>query len=129
VVAAAIFTFVVSSVFKVQERRASIEIRFERWQLDELPLSLVVPCPFLAACTWRRGRQAARLLDRNRELARQLIALQESERRAIARELHDELAQHCTALRIEAPLASRAQRRLTRSQAPPDVPPRPPIDQ
>ena len=44
----------------------------------------------------------------NRELARQLIAVQERERIALARELHDELAQDCTAIRIEAAYLRRA---------------------
>ena len=51
---------------------------------------------------WRRWSECARLLSHNRELARQLIAVQERERVALARELHDGLAQECTAIRVEA---------------------------
>jgi two-component system sensor histidine kinase UhpB len=47
------------------------------------------------------------LLGHNRELAQQLIAVQDNERRALARELHDELGQRCSALRAEAALIER----------------------
>jgi signal transduction histidine kinase len=46
--------------------------------------------------------ETARLLAENRLLARRLIASQEEERRHLARELHDELAQYVTAMRAEA---------------------------
>jgi two-component system sensor histidine kinase UhpB len=89
--------------------------RYEHWQADELPLSFTVLSSGLAWYAWRRRRDALAelqlrvqaqahadtLLAHNRELARQLIALQESERRALARELHDELGQGCSALRVE----------------------------
>ena len=45
--------------------------------------------------------RATELLAHNRELAQQLIAVQESERLALARELHDELGQRCSAILIE----------------------------
>ena len=69
----------------------------------------------LAWFAWRRQRETlaglhlreqaesriTELLTHNRELARQLIAVQENERRALARELHDELGQACSAIRLE----------------------------
>lgn len=90
-------------------------VRLERWQVDELPLTLTVLAAGLAWYAWRRRAEAQRalarqqveearaaeLLARNRELAQGLIALQEHERRALARELHDEIGQCCTALRLE----------------------------
>jgi PAS domain S-box-containing protein len=42
------------------------------------------------------------LLDENTRLVRQLIAVQERERADLARELHDELSQHLTAIRVFA---------------------------
>jgi two-component system sensor histidine kinase UhpB len=42
------------------------------------------------------------LLDENTRLVRQLIAMQERERADLARELHDELSQHLTAIRAFA---------------------------
>lgn len=96
-------------------------LRLERWQVDELPLTFLVLTAGLAWYAWRRRLEsvaalalhareearAAELLARNRELAQGLIALQENERRALARELHDEIGQCCTALRMETALLRR----------------------
>lgn len=46
--------------------------------------------------------ETARLLAENRQLARRLLTAQEEERRYLARELHNELAQYITAMRTEA---------------------------
>ena len=90
--------------------------RYERYQVDELPLALLALAGGLFWFAFRRWREAraelallvvadarvAELLRHNRELAQQLISLQENERRALARELHDELGQSCNAIRVEA---------------------------
>ena len=81
---------------------------FEVWRLDGLALTVAVLSIGLAWYGWRRWNDCARLLSANRELASQLIAVQERERIALARELHDELAQDCTAIRIEAVYLRRA---------------------
>jgi len=54
--------------------------------------------------TERKRSEAATqvLLDENTRLVRQLIAMQEKERAELARELHDELSQHLTAIRAFA---------------------------
>lgn len=105
--AATLAAFVLGSLGQWREKLAGVLERYEAWQADELPLALLVMTLGLAVLLWRRHREAARLLRQNRELARQLIGVQERERQAIARELHDELAQHCTAIRIEAAVAQR----------------------
>lgn len=107
VAGAALAVFVLGSLGQWQEKLAAALGRYEAWQVDELPLALTVMAAGLAGLLWRRHREAGRLLRHNRELARQLIGVQERERQAIARELHDELAQHCTAIRIEAAVAER----------------------
>src|SRR3990167_7491027 len=98
------------------------ESQHERWQLDEVPLSLVCLSLGLVWFSWRRvheGRQvlaariaaeqqAQKLLTDNRELAQALIRVQDTERRALARELHDEFGQHCTAIRADARYIGRA---------------------
>ena len=108
VLAATLLTFAVSSAFELQEKIATAALRFEAWQIDELPLTLTALSLGLAWYAWRRRGEAARLLAHNRELAQQLIAVQDNERRALARELHDDLAQHCTSIRIEAACIERS---------------------
>ncbi len=108
VLACSSLTFVASSNFELQERIARLSLRLEDWQVDEMPTALLVLSLGLAWYAWRRRRESLALLARNRELAQQLIAVQEGERLALARELHDELAQHCTAIRVEAAYIQRS---------------------
>jgi two-component system sensor histidine kinase UhpB len=89
---------------------------YERWQADELPLALLALAVGLTWFSLRRTHEAhveiterlraeqriGELLAANRELAQQLILVQENERRVLARELHDELGQTCNAIRVEA---------------------------
>lgn len=95
-------TFALASRFEWHERLTALSLGLERWQVDELPLTLTLLSLGLAWYARRRRNESLRLAAHNRNLAHQMIEVQESERRALARELHDELAQHCTALRIEA---------------------------
>ncbi|SAK73401.1 two-component hybrid sensor and regulator [Caballeronia catudaia] len=88
----------------------------ERFQLDELPPTLVVLALGLAWFAWRRYREAQsevqrrraleeeaeHLLAENRRLANQALAAQETERRHLARELHDELGQYLNAMSLDA---------------------------
>ncbi|HET8745330.1 MAG TPA: histidine kinase [Ramlibacter sp.] len=108
--------FLFAAEVELTERLASWTERHESWQLDELLLTLVVLSACLAWFGWRRLRERSRemrarlaaeramqqAVQQNRELARQLLRLQEDERRRIAHELHDELAQECVAIRVEA---------------------------
>ncbi|MFO1273401.1 MAG: sensor histidine kinase [Rubrivivax sp.] len=108
--------------FELSERLAAWFSGLEPWQADELPFTLLVLAAALAWYAFRRRTEALRALqahaaseahsaalaERNRELARGLIALQESERQALARELHDEVGQYCTALRLETAWLRRA---------------------
>jgi two-component system sensor histidine kinase UhpB len=65
------------------------------------PLRMVARSRTSPNARWpRRGKRI--LLGENTRLVRQLIALQERERADLARELHDELAQHLTAIRAFA---------------------------
>jgi signal transduction histidine kinase len=89
---------------------------YEYLQVDELPLTLLLLAAGFAWFGWRRWRELAlemqvrsvveeknlQILGQNRQLARQLILLQEQERRHLARELHDELGQCCVAIKVDA---------------------------
>jgi signal transduction histidine kinase len=115
VLAAALACYAGSVAFELNESLLKSLGRYERWQLDELPLTGMVFAFGLAWYALRRRREtesalrlreraeahACELLAHNRELAQQLIAVQESERLALARELHDELGQRCSAILIE----------------------------
>lgn len=88
----------------------------ERFQLDELPAILLVVALCMVWFSVRRYREASWELARrqqaeqelrvaladNRRLARQYVEVQEAERRALARDLHDELGQHLNAMKIDA---------------------------
>jgi two-component system sensor histidine kinase UhpB len=115
VVLATLASYGFASFFEFGERVQRWLAPYEHWQADELPSSLTVLACGLAWYALRRAQdahaqlslreqaeaQARELLMHNRELARQLIAVQESERLALARELHDELGQGCAAVRAE----------------------------
>ena len=107
--------YALSSALEINEWMSHVLARYERWQADELPLSLTVLAVSLAWFAMRRRRETlaelqlreraeqhvGALLRQNRELARRLITLQESERAALARDLHDEVGQACSAIRVE----------------------------
>ncbi|HKX42849.1 MAG TPA: histidine kinase, partial [Burkholderiaceae bacterium] len=115
VLAAVLACYAVSTALNLSESLIAGLMRYERWQLDELPLTGLVFAFGLAWYAMRRRREteaalrlhaqaearASALLAHNRELAQQLIDVQESERLALARELHDELGQRCSAILIE----------------------------
>lgn len=115
VLAAVLLCYAAASAIDLHELVGRWLAPYERWNADELPLAGGALTAGLAWYAMRRRREvqaelrmreraearAAELLLHNRELARQLIALQESERTALARELHDELGQRCSALLIE----------------------------
>jgi glucose-6-phosphate-specific signal transduction histidine kinase len=108
--------FMVSVHLELAERLAAWVRAYEYWQLDELPLSLLLLSVGLAWFSWRRWRELSaemtarrqaeelnlHMLAQNRQLAQQLIELQEQERRHLARELHDEFGQCCVAIKVDA---------------------------
>lgn len=89
---------------------------WEHVQLDELPITLLVLAIGLGWFAWRRYREGreeikareatearlATLLEQHRRLAQQHVQYQESERKALARELHDELGQYLHAIKTDA---------------------------
>jgi two-component system, NarL family, sensor histidine kinase UhpB len=107
---------IVCVMFDVSEALATWTRPFERLQLDELPGILLV----LAICLiWFSGRRyveasrelklrraaeskLAETLAENQRLASSYVDMQERERKALARDLHDELGQYVNAIKLDA---------------------------
>jgi signal transduction histidine kinase len=114
--------FVLACAFDLYEAVTLWTRPLEVWQLDEMPIALLALAIGLTWYAFRRERevraqlhlreaaqaQSLSLLHHNRELTRQLLGVQENERRVLARELHDELGQHCHAIRVEAAYMQRS---------------------
>jgi two-component system sensor histidine kinase UhpB len=108
--------------YELSEQLASFSKVHEPFQVDEMPWTLLVLSTGLAWYSWRRSKDAEleiqeriqselkvqELLTHNSDLAQRLFTAQEDERRALARELHDEMGQTCTAIRTEAAVLSSA---------------------
>ena len=116
VVLVAVVAAIVCDRFNVSEALLAWAQPRERFQLDELPAVLLTVAVGMVWFSLRRYREAARELARrqqaeqglrvaladNRRLACQYVEVQEAERRALARDLHDELGQQLNALKIDA---------------------------
>lgn len=100
--------FLLAARLDLSERLGRALLDQEHWQLDELALSLLLLALALAGFAVWRGRQVAALLAQNRALTQRLLRAQEDERCALARELHDEVGQNCTAIRAAASYILRA---------------------
>lgn len=102
--------------FELTESLFDVTRAWEHLQLDELPITLLVFMVGLTWFAWRRYREARRelegreaaerklgsLLHAHKRLAQQHVQFQESERKALARELHDELGQYLNAIKTDA---------------------------
>jgi signal transduction histidine kinase len=108
--------------FNVNEMLLKWTRPFERLQLDELPAVLLVLAMSLMWFSSRRYFEAKRqlfmreaaearlavALEENKRLAQQYVDVQESERKALARDLHDELGQYLNAIKLDAVSIRRA---------------------
>lgn len=108
--------WVLCGIFNVTETLHHLTAPYERYQLDELPSMLLVLGLGLTWFATRRYGEARREIARrilaeaqlaaaladNRRLAQQYVELQEAERKALARELHDELGQYLNVIKLDA---------------------------
>lgn len=115
-VAAAVLATLVCAKFDIGEAVARWTRPFERLQLDELPVILLVIAVGLIWFSARRYfeankqlalRRAAEVkltetLAENQQLALKYVDMQEHERKALARDLHDELGQYVNAIKLDA---------------------------
>ena len=113
---ATLLVALIAAYFELSEAVFSWTRNLERWQIDELQLTMIALTAGLAWFSWRRYRGACgeiaqrraaemrleQLLAENRRLVQQSLTLQESERKALARELHDELGQYLNAVKLDA---------------------------
>ncbi|HWH48383.1 MAG TPA: hypothetical protein VN664_11315, partial [Burkholderiales bacterium] len=56
--AVTVLTFALSSLFELNEWIAALTVPHERYQIDELPLTILAMAMALAWFSWRRSRQA-----------------------------------------------------------------------
>jgi two-component system, NarL family, sensor histidine kinase UhpB len=106
----------ISARFDLNEKLYTLTRRWERFQIDELYMGMLVLLVCLMWLSWRRYRHAckevrarqiaeARLagaLLENRELAQENLRIEETERKHLARELHDEFGQYLNAIKLDA---------------------------
>ena len=116
VIAVTVVSLVLSAHFQLTEALYALTRRLEYFQLDELPIGLLVLAIGLIWLSWRRNRQATRelharqlaearlagVLAENRKLAQEHLRIPELERKHLARELHDELGQYLNAIKLDA---------------------------
>lgn len=116
IVLLSIATFLIGVYAEFSESLVATAQQFERLQLDELPLAMLVLSSGLAWYAWRRWREMLSEFEQRlnfesalelkqlelRDLSRRVTEAQEAERRLLAHELHDELGQTLNAIKIEA---------------------------
>ena len=116
VVAISIGVFLIAAYLELTEKVLAWTRPFEPWQIDEVPEMLLAFAIGMGWFALRRRQelkteialrrdaqgQAFDLLEQNRKLTQRLMMLQDEERLAIARDLHDELGQNLTAIKVEA---------------------------
>jgi two-component system, NarL family, sensor histidine kinase UhpB len=107
---------IISAHFNLNEALYALSRRGERYQLDELPIGMLVLLICLMWLSWRRHEQTRRalrarqiaeaqlgvVLAENRQLAQENLRIQEMERKHLARELHDEFGQYLNAIKLDA---------------------------
>lgn len=116
VILATLATAVIAARVNLNETVFDATRSLEHLQVDEVPATLLVLAIGLAWFAWRRYLETRRelaarrtaelelaaLLREHRDLAQEYVQFQEAERKALARELHDELGQYLNAIKTDA---------------------------
>jgi two-component system, NarL family, sensor histidine kinase UhpB len=116
VIAATLLAALICAEFDLGEAVARWTRPYERLQLDELPLILLVMASSLIWFSSRRYVEAkwqlalrrtaeaklAESLTENQRLALNYVDMQERERKTLARDLHDEMGQYINAIKLDA---------------------------
>lgn len=100
---ALLVAFAISSYFNVSDQFYEWAMQYEdSWDIDELPLVLLV---YFAGLLWfanRRMHESRRLIKQNHALLQRVLTVQETERKRLAQDLHDELGQYLNAIKVQA---------------------------
>jgi two-component system, NarL family, sensor histidine kinase UhpB len=116
VIAATLLAAIICAKFDLGEALTGWTRPYERLQLDELPLILLVMAIGLIWFSSRRYFEAKRqlalrrvadaklaeTLSENQRLALKYVDMQEHERKTLAHDLHDELGQYVNAIKLDA---------------------------
>lgn len=122
VIAGVVAFWLLATYIELSEGVAKFSQAYEALQLDELPLTMLVLCLGLLWYAWRRTlvvrtevnerirseHKVQELLKHNSDLLQRLFTAEEDERRALARELHDDMGQTSTAIRTEVAVLQRS---------------------
>lgn len=111
-----LLTYLITWKFDIAEKLAVFTTRYESIQLDELPIAMLMAA--LAGIWFSRRRMheikteaklradaeasLAKLLNENRALATHARQVQEQERKRMAGDIHDDMGQFLTAIRLDA---------------------------
>lgn len=98
----ALLVGLIAAQVELNEKLFEYTREWEGWQLDEWPTALLSFALYMILMYARRHAQLRRALGENRYLVGRLFAVQEDERRRLARELHDELGQTLNAVKLDA---------------------------
>src|SRR6204780_2747193 len=116
VIGVAVLSIILAAHFQLTESLYALTRHWEYFQIDELPIGLLVLAIGLIWLSSRRYRQAGRqlkarqlaearlagVLAENRKLAQEYLRVQELESKHMARELHDEMGQYLNAIKLDA---------------------------
>lgn len=108
--------FLLGARVELNEQILALTQPLEPYQIDELPVTVLVLVLGMGWFSWRRWREFSRefrlrqaaqqalseTLSENRLLSQKNVQAQEEERRVLARELHDELGQSLNAIKLDA---------------------------
>ena len=123
--------YLITWEFDIAEKLAVFTARYESMQLDELPFALLMAA--LAGIWFSHRRMLeikteaklrteaesslARLLNENRALAAHARQVQEQERKRMAQDIHDDMGQFLTAIRLDARSLSKLEDPMVASHA------------
>jgi signal transduction histidine kinase len=106
--AVTLLTFVLSSLFEVNEWIASVTVPHERYQIDELPLTILAMAVALAWFSWRRSRQAMEQVTLRLAAQQALVDGEEQYRRLFMENLSGNLLATTTGqVKLANPTAAR----------------------